>query len=152
MPHLRGLDPEALTSVVAVVILVGALCVYFGVKVVVCLLVAGVYKRIPPQHREMEPGLVWLLMVPCFPVVWNFFVYPGLSRSLKRHFDSVDDDAVGDCGAGLATAYCIVVICRFVPCVNYLALPAALVLLIIYLVTVIGLKDRIPERRRPLEE
>ena len=39
----------------------------------------------------MEPAMVFLLLIPCFGLVWNFFLYPRLSRSFQKYFQSVGD-------------------------------------------------------------
>jgi hypothetical protein len=92
--------------------------------------------------------MVWLLMIPCFNVVWNFFVWPKLANSYKSYFDSAGITDVGDCGYTLNMAYCIVSACSvlaWIPCVGYLIGLAALVLLIICLVKAMSLKARIVE-------
>ena len=115
-----------------------------AIHVAVCALLSVCYSRIPMQFRKQEPGLVWLLMIPCFNVVWNFFVYPRLADSYKAYFASVGRADVGDCGKGIGLAYSICAIFCIIPCVNYLAAPATLVLLIIYLVKAMDLKSQIP--------
>jgi hypothetical protein len=115
------------------------------VVIVTCWLTAGILKRVPPQFREMEPGLVWLLLIPCFNLIWNFFVFPKTSRSLKAYFESVGDRTVADCGEGLAMAYCILAVVSLAPYLGCLTYVAAMVVLIVYLVRVNELKDRIPE-------
>ena len=115
-----------------------------AVHVLVCALLSTCYSRIPKQFRKQEPGMVWLLMIPCFNVVWNFFVYLQLADSYKAYFASVGRTDVGDCGKGIGLGYAICAACCIIPCVNYLAGPAALVLLIIYLVKAMDLKNQIP--------
>ena len=88
--------------------------------------------------------MVWLLMIPCFNLVWNFFVYLQLADSYKAYFASVGRTDVGDCGRGIGLGYAICAACCIIPCLNYLAGPVALVLLIIYLVKAMSLKDQIP--------
>ena len=150
---MHGGDVDAVAAVLALGALVfgGGLIVGLAILAVVSWLVSTCYKRIPAQFREMEPGMVWLLMIPCFHVVWNFFVFPKLARSYQAYFASVGRTDVGDCGAGLAMAYCVCAACAlisFVPyigCLGLVALLAALVLLIIVLVKAWDLKNRIPE-------
>jgi len=139
-------DPlDQFMSIGMIALSLGFLLVGLGILVAVCWFMASVFKRIPPQFREMEPGLVWLLLIPCFSLIWNFFVFPKASRSLKAYFDSVGDTTVADCGAGLAMAYCILSAVSLLPYVGCLTGIASLVVLIIYLVRVNELKNRIPE-------
>jgi hypothetical protein len=121
------------------------LAVGIAISIIIILIVQSFYKRIPPEHRRMEPGMVWLLIIPCFNLVWNFFVFLKLSDSFKSYFDSQGIVDVGDCYRGLAMAYCIAAVLCLVPCLNYIAGPASLVLLIIVLVKYNDLKNRIPE-------
>lgn len=88
--------------------------------------------------------MVWLLLIPCFNLVWNFFVYPKLADSYKAYFDSVGRPEVGDCGKGIGLAYCICVACSIVPYIGVLPALAALVLWIIFLVKAKELRDMIP--------
>ena len=120
------------------------LLVFLAVHVFICALLSTCYSRIPRQFRKQEPGLVWLLMIPCFSLVWNFFVFPQLADSFKAYSASVGRTDVGDCGKGIGLAYAICAIFCIVPCFSYLAWPAALVLLIMYLVKVTDLKSQIP--------
>ena len=120
------------------------LVISLAIHAVICVLLSGCYTRIPREFRKQEPGMVWLLMIPCFNLVWNFFVYQQLADSYKAYFASVGRTDVGDCGKSLGLWYAICVACCIIPCVNYLALPAGLVLLIIYLVKATDLKGQIP--------
>jgi hypothetical protein len=115
------------------------IAIMWAAHVLICYLLWNDYKRIPAQYRKLEPGLVWLLLipVPLFQLIWNFFVYLRLSDSFKAYFDSTGRQDVGDCGRNLALWYCILVI---IPCLNIVAL----ILLILYLVKANDLKNRIP--------
>jgi len=56
--------------------------------VLVGLLVVGLWRIMDaanaaaPAHRTMEPGMIWLLLVPFFQVYWNFRALPAVSDSL----------------------------------------------------------------------
>jgi cobalamin synthase len=133
---------EAIVMVLAIGV---GLVVGIAISAVVCFLLYTILQRIPPEHRQQEPAMVWLLLIPCFNLVWNFFVFPKVSDSFKSYFTSVGDETVGDCSRTLSMAYCIVSCLCIIPCLNYLAGPACLVLLIIVLVQFWGFKNRIPE-------
>ena len=78
-----------------------------AIGILICWFLMTCFQRIPPQHRKQQPALVWLLLIPCFNLVWNFFVYPKLAESFKAHFDAAGPTDVGDCGQPLAMWYCI---------------------------------------------
>lgn len=138
----QGIPPEVIGIYIAFLIVV--IVISLVVLIVVAVLIAGCYSRIPQQYREMEPGMVYLILIPCFNLVWIFFVTMRLSTSFQKYFVAHGRTDVGDCGyqIGLWCSICIVL--ANIPCVQYIAGPAALVLLIIYLVKVMGLKNQIP--------
>jgi hypothetical protein len=120
-----------------------ALIIGFGIAIVICFLLSDALKRLPKEFRKMEPGMVWLLLIPCFNMVWNFFVFPKISESYSAYFAVQGRNDVGDAGGRLGLAYAICVPCGLIPCVGYVASLAALVLLIIYLVKITKLKNQI---------
>jgi hypothetical protein len=138
----QQIPPELVGIYIA--FLIGVIVVSLAVLIVVMVLIAGCYSRIPQQYREMEPGMVYLMLIPCFNLVWVFFVTLRLSTSFQKYFVAHGRTDVGDCGYQIGLWYSICTVAGIVPCVNYAAGPAALVLLIIYLVKVIGLKNQIP--------
>lgn len=115
-----------------------------ALSMIAIVLVYADYQRIPPGFRKLEPGLVWLLLIPCFHLVWNFFVYPRLAESFKAFFDSIGDRSVGDCGRDLGLGYAISSAVSVVPLLGCLTGVVSLVLLILFLVKANELKNRIP--------
>lgn len=116
----------------------------FAVNIVVVFLLYSDFERVPRNFRKLEPGLVWLLLIPCFNLVWNFFVIPRLSESFKAYFDSIGDTSVGNCGRDLGFGYAIVTAASVIPFVGCLTGIVSLVLLILFLVKANELKNRIP--------
>jgi hypothetical protein len=119
------------------------LVVAIAIMVFICYLLYQLYLAIPEKHRAMEPAKVWLLLIPCFNIVWIFWVYPGLAKSFKSYFDSASDTTVGDCGEKLALWYCICTVCSVIPCVGAISGLASLVLLILFLIKAHELKSKI---------
>jgi hypothetical protein len=127
-------------AIAGISILVG-----IAINCFICYLLQQCYKRIPPQFRKQQPGMVWLLLIPCFSIVWNFFVYPPLSRSFKAYFDSINRTDVGDCQEGIGLVYSICSAVSIIPFLGCLTGIPALVLLIIFLINTNDLKNQIPE-------
>lgn len=123
--------------------LLAVLVIGLAINAVVCWLVASSLARIPAEHRKMEPGQVWLLMIPCWGIVWNFFVFQRVPESFQSYFASIGRQDLGDCGKQIGLWYAICGACSFVPFLNYLAGPAGLVLLILNLVKFHQLKSEI---------
>lgn len=150
--------PEAL----GFVIILGAICVGLliglGIQAFICYLLSDALKRLPPEFRKQEPNMVWLLMIPLFSLVWNFFVYPKISESYQAYFAAQNGNIPNgnpnlnyqntmiqqDTGQGIGLAYCICCCCGIIPYLGACIGLAALVLLIIYLVKLSGLKAQIP--------
>lgn len=132
-----------LNIVVFLIAFAVALAISIGVMAVIAWLFIGHYKVISAEHRKMEPGKVWLLLIPLFNLYWIFPVMLGLSDSYKAAFDAKGRTDVGDCARQIGLFACIAYACSVVPCVQYLAAPAALVLLIIYLVKASELRTKL---------
>lgn len=125
------------------VIAAGAL-VGLAIAIAIILFLSNCLKRVPVPYRKMEPGMVWLLIIPLFNLVWNFFVYKAISESYQSYFQSQGRTDVGDCGKSLGLAYCICSCVCIIPVVNMLAGIVALVLFIMCLVKFSGYKNQIP--------
>jgi hypothetical protein len=137
-------DQEAMAFIAIMAVFVGAVIVVsVAIHAVLCWFVSKLLKRVPKQYRKQEPGMVWLMMIPCFNFVWSFFVYPKLAESYKAYFIAQGRPDV-DCGESLAMAYCILLCCSIIPYVNALTGTAGLVVLILFLVKINDLKNQIP--------
>ena len=54
--------------------------------------------RCRPRNRTMEPGMVWLMFVPLFNLVWQFLMVSKIGDSLKHEFEDRDMDDRSDYG------------------------------------------------------
>ncbi|MEE2908448.1 MAG: DUF4328 domain-containing protein [Planctomycetota bacterium] len=71
--------------------------VALGILVVILWLIYDAAKAADPKHQSMEPGLVWLLIIPVFNVFWNFRALPAVADSLSATLRDHGKDG-GDCG------------------------------------------------------
>lgn len=139
-------------GIAAVLLIAGvAILIVLTISIALCWFVASCFQRIPAEHRKQQPGLVWLMLIPCFNAVWAFFVFPKLAESYQSYFAAQGRSDVGDCGYQLAMVYCvgsvITSVIGFIPYVgmiNCLLGPALLVVFIIFLVKAGSLKAQIP--------
>lgn len=96
-------------------------------------------ERCGPVSRTMQPGMVWLLLIPLFNLIWNFFVVLGLARSLANEFARrgipVPEPEPGQ-SIGMAMSICAC--CGLIPVLGVLASFASLVLWIMYWVKIAG--------------
>jgi type IV pilus assembly protein PilA len=118
-----------------------------GLIALVCLVVYIFYilslyralSRCSVASRTIQPGTVWLLLVPFVNLVWQFFVVIGLAKSLGNEFRARGiPSAEPEPGKSIGIAMCVCAACGIVPLVNLLALPANLVLWIIYWAKIAG--------------
>jgi|GEM_PF-1126736 len=117
------------------------------VSLVVCILylitLQSCFATLPEKHRELSPGLVWLLLVPLFNLVWVFIVVLKLSSSFKNAFaERGVTTEVGSCSQGIGLAYCILCCCSVIPLVNFVAAPAGFICWVIYWSQVASLKNK----------
>jgi hypothetical protein len=139
-PPPPGPPPVFVFGVIAVVFLVIE-AIWAGI----CYMLYISLQAVPPEHRKMSPGQIWLLLIPLFNLGWNFVVFQRIPESYQSFFYSRGRTDVGDGGKQIGLWYAICAVCGIVPCLNYIAGPAALVLLIIFLVKVMSLRGQAPQ-------
>ena len=101
-------------------------------------------KLVKAGNRQMEPGQVWLILIPFFGLVWQFIVVQKIADSLKAEFAD-RNISVGDerPGYNIGLAYCILFCCSIVPVLGGLASIGGLVCWIIYWVKINEFKARL---------
>ena len=98
------------------------------------------------SSRTIEPGLVWLLLIPLFNLVWHFFVVLGLAKSLGNEFRARNAPNIDlEMGKSIGIAMCVCRVCVFIPILGILALLAYLVLWIIYWVKIAEFSRRLDQ-------
>ena len=115
----------------------------YVVLCVIIIIISVALKAVPSEYRVMKPGQVWLLLIPCFSMIWNFWVFQRVPQSFQNYFASQGRTNFGDCGGQLGLWYAITVAASVIPCVNFIAGPASFVLLLIFLVKILELKQQI---------
>jgi hypothetical protein len=89
------------------------------------------------RHRGMQPGMVWLLLIPLFNLVWHFFVVKNVAGSVKG-WAAETGVRVDDAGYAVGLAACVANCCTLVPGLNLLAGPVGLVCFLVWWVKVAG--------------
>lgn len=81
--------------------------VLLGLGIWMLYLIYRAAASVPPEHRRIEPGMVWMLLIPLFNFVWMFFVVSRVSGGLASALQSRGVDR-GDCGRfkGMFFAWC----------------------------------------------
>jgi type IV pilus assembly protein PilA len=96
----------------------------------------------------MEPGLVWLMLIPLFNLIWQFLVVIALSNSLRNEFRARGVSNIEpEPGKSIGIALSICAACGIVPFVNFVAFPVQLILLVVYWSKIAGFSrmlDQVP--------
>ncbi len=83
--------------------------------------------------RTIDPGMLWLLLVPFVNLVWHFFVVSGMANSLGNEFRSRGVPIMEPRpGQQIGLAMCICAACSMIPLLGLIASLASLVLWIVY--------------------
>lgn len=94
--------------------IIGGGIAFFVLLVVVGLLVLALWRIVDaanaaaPEHRTMDPNMVWLLLIPIFQAFWNFRALPEVSKSLAA---TMRDKGLkpDDCGQGVGVVWALLV-------------------------------------------
>ncbi|MFN8240156.1 MAG: hypothetical protein U0X39_05310 [Bacteroidales bacterium] len=133
-------------------LLMGLLVLFFILlipKILFLLTMQNTLREVKPENRRMDPGLVWLSLIPLFGVVWQFFIVINVADSLKAEFNQRNINAGEDRpGFGIGLAYCILNCCGIVPFLGILAAIAGFICWIIYWVQISGFKDKLVYSRQ----
>lgn len=95
-------------------ILIAFVCVILAIALVIAifylLTLQKALSRVSPHNRKMEPGMVWLSLIPCVNIVWQFFIAIQVPDSLKAEFQERGRDDGSDYGKSIALTNCILAI------------------------------------------
>jgi len=123
----------------ALILFLGLLVLGYLVQVLLSWFVYNAALLIPAEHREIQPALALLLLVPVVGTFLNFLIQPAVARSYRRWFAARGVTSAGDCGESLAWWYAILGICAWVPCLPLAGL-AAIVLQTLYLLRLLRVR------------
>jgi len=103
-------------------------------------------KQVSSENRKMQPGQVWLMLIPLFGLVWQFIVINRIADSLKSEFAKRNISIVEDRpGYTIGLTYCILFCCGWIPVLGAFASIAGLVCWIIYWVKINGYKTKLQQ-------
>ena len=85
------------------------------------------------KNRCMQPGQVWLSLIPLFGLVWQFIMVSRIADSLRAEFDDRQIQiAELRPGYSVGLAYCVLFTCSIIPVLGFLTSIAGLICWIIY--------------------
>lgn len=105
--------------------------------------------RCSPESRAMQPGMVWLMLIPLFNLVWQFFIVLNMAKSLEAEFRKRGLAIEPDPGKTLGLVMCILVCCGIIPFLGILCSLGAFVCWIIYWIKIAGYSSQIAAPAAP---
>jgi hypothetical protein len=100
------------TPVLIVLILFGAVAGIFYL-----LTLQKALTKCAPASRTMKPGKVWLVLIPLFGHVWQFFVVTNIAKSLRNEFARLGAPCLEQTpGQNVGLTACVCALCAtFIP-------------------------------------
>jgi amino acid transporter len=99
----RGVGVIPADLIITILAVLGVLLVVVLVVYIFFLLsVSNCFKQIARRNRQMEPGQVWLCLIPLFGTVWHFLMLFKLADSLAAEYRDRRLPPEGDFGKTLA--------------------------------------------------
>jgi hypothetical protein len=125
----RNMQSHSLPTQAVLVIL------FFSLIAIILFLLAlqKALKKCAPASRTMEPGTVWLMLIPFFGLVWQFIVVMNIAKSMGNEFERLGiDRPEPTMSQTIGLAMCVCNCCIFIPMLGGLAGIVGLVLWIVY--------------------
>jgi hypothetical protein len=148
----KGLSDMEQSDSVAHSVAAGLGVLTIGLVVFAIMLVPAIFylltlqkalNRCSSENRAMNPGMVWLMFIPLFNLVWHFMIVLNMAKSLGAEFQKRGMAEDPQPGKSLGMVLCIVGCCCLIPLLNFLAGPAYLVCWILYWVKIAGYSAKI---------
>jgi hypothetical protein len=103
-----------------------------------------------PASRTMSPGMVWLMLIPVFSLVWHFLVVTNISKSLHNKFSRRTlASPESEPGKTVGLAMCILAATSVIPILGFATGIACLVCWIVYWVKIAGYSRTLRLSLRP---
>jgi len=124
------------------------LLIVLTLNILYLLSLQNALKKVSSQNRTVEPGNVWLMLIPIFSIIYSFILYPKISESLKNEFESRNMPQSGDYGKLVGFLLAIfgvvgVIANLIIPFLATFVGLALLVLWIVYWVQIAGFKSKL---------
>jgi len=145
-------DPTSLAlGLIVILIVIG----YIVALIFFLISQQNTLKAIKPQNRRMQPGEVWLQLIPLFNLVWQFIVVARISDSIRNEInDRTVNSFLGIADPVFANdmtrrptydmglTFCILSLCGCIPLLGGIASLAGIVCWIIYWTQIVAYKNR----------
>src|SRR3989338_3453768 len=96
-------------------IICGCCGILFLFNFVAAKIAADALSELPEEHRKLDPRFAYLLLIPFLNVMWNFVLWPSVSRSYRSFFECKGFTQFGDCGEFMMYWYGVAPYLMFIP-------------------------------------
>ena len=96
-----------------------------------------------PENRAMQPGMIWLLLIPLVNLVWSFFVVINMAKSLGAEFQKRGIAEEPEPGKKLGMIMCILFCCGIIPLLGVFCSLGGLVCWIMYWLKISGYSKKL---------
>ena len=127
------MDSTSIIRAISGVFFLGFFALFIVIAIFYILTLSRALEKCHPASRTIQPGTLWLLLIPLVNLIWHFFVVLGMAKSLGNEFRArgiinVDPQP----GQSFGLAMCICGACAIIPILGFLAALGHLVLWILY--------------------
>jgi hypothetical protein len=132
--------------------------VYFTLTVLFYLTLHRCLSQIKKSNRDLDPGLVWLNLIPCFVLVWMFITVCRVGGSLRKEFQERGWKTDGEgFGISMGIAYGTLLVLCHIPYLGLLFVIPMFISVVIYWMQIAGYCGRLSaeppaKRRRSLDD
>ena len=127
--------------------IVGFVLIVLAISLTIAILylmnLQNLMKEVNQKNRLVEPGNVWLMLIPLFNIIYPFILYPKICDSVKAEFEYRGKPEVGDYGRSLGITMPILGLVGFVHFLGTFAGLANLVIFIIFWVKMAEFKNKL---------
>jgi len=123
--------------------LLAVLCIGLIPYIFFLITLQNTLKAIAPGNRKMEPGMVWLSLIPLFNLVWQFIVVNRMTESIEAQLGKSGELMPERPAQSVGMAMCVLFCFGWIPFLGGLLSLAGIICWIIYWVKISEFKRRI---------
>lgn len=132
-------DEELLVFAIVAIVVLGLL----AVQIFYLLTLNRLMNAISPHNRKMQPGNVWLNLIPFFNIIWPFIMNPNIVDSVRAELTERGRPEPGDYGRTMGIMYPAFSAAGIIPFLGYLTAIPTIIFWIIFWVKMSGYKTMI---------
>jgi hypothetical protein len=145
------MDNVTLIRIVSGVLALLVFAGLIGITVFYILTLSRALNKCSAASRTIQPGTLWLLLIPLFNLVWNFIVVLGMAKSLGNEFRARNaHDVEPEPGKSIGIAMAVSAACGLIPIIGIVAGLAYFVLWIVYWVKMAEFSRKLDSRSATL--